>query len=411
MQENESRGRYFWNERNYRQLPPTLYQFVTPSMFYGKCWFFHFRQLNDFELWWVLGGRRRGPLRLRPLPGGYLEGTIPQALKAECDPRSYLHEAFLAAQPTSIEALSSYQKTDDFQDYASFAGECAKIPAQFDGQAWVVKIENSLNYDLRRYPLFPSTELANLNMARAAGLSVIEARVVQLDGHDTGLALRDQSVAGPLPESEPGAVVEPPLKCRVLSLHEILRPGPAHEEYPTASIFDLGWHQGVHELARWLPLSRDIRDELVRRYLMRQFLHDWEGDFTDLMLVAPAGEAKWSLAPLSRLRNTGHYNHLPHLPGTYMGSDLYLGEDPGLYTTVAKLFSLPGLPLSADDAQGLARPLLAAIEDWQSFYAEAGVEIKAPEHQYTNFPGLRPPEVPPPPAEGYTPIFSLDWDD
>lgn len=408
---DEIRGSYAWEERNYRQLPPTLYQFVTPTKVARTGWFFRFHQLNDFELCWLLGGRRRGALRLRSLPGGYLDGMIPPALKAECDPASYDHEAFLATQPTSPESLADYRKQDDFQLYAAFAGECAKIPAQFDRQAWVVKIGNSLNHDLRRDALQPATELGNLSIARAAGLSVLEARVVKCAESDTGLALRDLAVEGPLPEAPPGEVVEPPLKNRVLSLHEILRPGPAHQESPTSSRFDMGWHQGIPELARWLPVTRDNRDELVRRYLIRQFLHDWQGDFTDIMLVAPAGTTTWSLAPLSRLRHSGAFSPMPHLSGTYMGRSSYLGEDQEFYAGVAKLLSWPGLPLTAGDVQGLGRPLLEAIANWQSIYQQAGAEIYAPAHQYTRFPGLRPPEVEPPPDEDTSLDFSLGWAD
>lgn len=407
---SDLRGNYRATLREYRHLPPTLFQFAMGVGASQRSGLFYFRHVNAFETWWLVGGLRRGALRLRPLPGGYLEGMVPPDVIAQSDPATFRHEAFLAQQPTSVAALATYEFNHRFLEYTGFAGECAKIPAQFDQQAWVVKVERSLDHELRRDSLLAASELACLNMARAAGLTVMDARMVQLAGNARGLAIPDMSVAGRLPEARHGEAIEPPVKNRVLSLHEIMRPLLSTPDYPSMSGYAVGWSEVMDELVRWLPTSRDTRDEMVRRYLMRQFLDDRQGDISDILLVSPAGETRWTLAPLSRLRNSGIFGYAK-MNEVYQGGEQYRGEDPGLYQQVARMFSLPGLPLSEEDARALAQPLLAVVANWQSFYAETGADISAPEHQYTRFPGLRPPEVPPPPAEGWTEDWSLGWDD
>lgn len=404
------RGGYGVTLREYRHLPPTLFQFAMGEGASKRSRFFYFKHLNAFETWWLAGGLRRGALRLRPLPGGYLAGMLDADLVARCDPASYRHEAFLARQPTSMEALAAYKFDFRFLECVGFAGECAKIPAQIDGRAMLVKVEKSLDFDLRRDALVPAAELANLNMARAAGLSALPGRVVQLEGWTKGLLLPDLAVQGRLPVAREGEAVEPLLKNRVLSLHEILRPLPSSPEYPLTSGTIEGWTDVVDEIVRWLPPSRGLRDELVKRYMMRQFLGDREGDMSDILLVSPAGESRWELGPMTRLRNSGLFRPSALMPGYYSGEG-YCADDPGFYENVARIFSMPGLPLSEEEARCLAQPLLAVVEKWQDFYAEAGADVSAPEHQYTRFPGLRPPEVPPPPAAGAAEDFSLDWDD
>lgn len=408
--ERATRGNYRAPWPDCRHLPPTLFEFAMGQGALQASSFFYFDQLNGFERWFVAGGARRGALRLLPVPGGYLDGMFPADIVSRWDPAEYHYEAFLAQQPTSVEAVAAYEYHRRIVDFAGYAGEGAKIPAQFDGQAWVIKLEQGLAHDLRLNAMVSRQEYAHLEMARAAGLSVMDARLIPMPKGKVGLALQDLSVDGPLPASPPGVVVEPPRKNRVLSLFEILRPLTANPEYPSDSGYDFTWQEAAEEMVHWVAEPKKALAEMARRYLMVHFLGDREVDMTDMMLVSPAGECRWELGPWSRLRNSGLFGH-PRMRGLYAGGEGYLGEDMGFYEHAAWTFSLPGLPLTAQEVREWAQPLLAVVANWQEFYTDAGIDVTHAEYQHTRFPGLRPPEGATPSVPGSTEGWNLDWDD
>ncbi len=227
----------------------------------------------------------------------------------------------------------------------SFGGAKPKALIEIDGQQWVIKFFSNDPIDT------PLVEHATMTLARSAGISVAETRVVKLPG-EHAIAVRRFDRDGVR-------------RIHSLSAGTALRAAAAAGQEP-----DLGY-PALAQLLRRAGVAGSGENEADARELFRRMVFNILIDNTDdheknhaLLVVDPARHGRFRLAPA--------YDVLPSNSG--QGQQEFVCGVEGRASTLSNAMSQCRLfGLAAADAAAEVQRVIKAVNGWRAHFKSCGV--------------------------------------